>query len=35
MALTLTLEQTMLNNVNDVAGRWQFEGVGYSKRSAT
>ena len=26
MALTLMLERTTLNNVNDVAGRWQFEG---------
>ena len=26
MALTLTLERTVLNNVDDAAGRWQFEG---------
>jgi hypothetical protein len=26
MALTLTLERTALNNVEDAAGRWQYEG---------
>ena len=27
MALTLTLTRKALNNVDDVAGRWQFEGA--------
>jgi hypothetical protein len=26
MALTLTLERSVLNNVDDAAGRWQYEG---------
>ncbi len=26
MALTLTLERTVLKNVDDLAGRWQYEG---------
>lgn len=26
MALTLMLERTVLNNVDDAAGRWQYEG---------
>ena len=26
MALSLMLERTVLNNVDDVAGRWQYEG---------